>query len=207
MRLAGASQNHLSGRCVPARSIFIPGFKTTGTWLSSHGGRSIRLWHLDIVPECRTVASVLWRCRDLPSNCARTTGAPTSPYQNNIDHYRRDFASRNYLMRRVSSFARSDRTLLSFLAPRQIFTGAVRWGASPLAFDFDLPHGAAASISSSARSCHIVTTFTIVRSTARSSCAHEPLADYANTAGSLAHRRLERIPFACALKLGRPRSC
>jgi len=97
--------------------------------------------------------------------------------------------------------------LLSFLATRQIFTGAGRVGqASPLAFDFDLPHGAApVDFQLSQRADHIVNDIYqwVQFNRAIINARDEPLADYRK------YRRLHLLigdsnmsPFACALKLG-----
>src|SRR5205814_10407420 len=63
--------------------------------------------------------------------------------KNNIDHHTGATfgCHENYLMKRELQFSpQLLGTLLSFLATRQLFTGAGRVGqASPLAFDFDPP--------------------------------------------------------------------
>src|SRR4029453_1915875 len=80
--------------------------------------------------------------------------------KNNIDHHTGATfgCHENYLMRREAQFHPTLLgTLLSFLATRQIFTGAGRVGqASPLAFDFDPPrNGAAVDFQISQRADHI----------------------------------------------------
>src|SRR5439155_479907 len=64
--------------------------------------------------------------------------------KNNVDHHTGATfgCHENYLMKREAQFTPSVLgTLLTFLATRQIFTGAGRVGqANPLAFDFEPPH-------------------------------------------------------------------
>ncbi|MEO8350530.1 MAG: proteasome accessory factor PafA2 family protein [Chthoniobacteraceae bacterium] len=130
--------------------------------------------------------------------------------KNNIDHHTGATfgCHENYLMRREVQFhPRILGTLLSFLATRQIFTGAGRVGqASPLAFDFDLPPDAApVHFQISQRADHIVNDIYqwVQFNRAIINARDEPLADYRK------YRRLHLLigdsnmsPFACALKVG-----
>ncbi|MDQ3621393.1 MAG: proteasome accessory factor PafA2 family protein, partial [Verrucomicrobiota bacterium] len=130
--------------------------------------------------------------------------------KNNVDHHTGATfgCHENYLMKRELQFnPRILGTLLSFLATRQIFTGAGRVGqASPLAFDFDLP-GAATPVDFqlSQRADHIVNDIYqwVQFNRAIINARDEPLADYRK------YRRLHLLigdsnisPFATALKLG-----
>ncbi len=98
-------------------------------------------------------------------------------------------------------------TLLSFLATRQIFTGAGRVGqASPLAFDFEsAPEPRPFDFQISQRADHIVNDIYqwVQFNRAIINARDEPLADYRK------YRRLHLLigdsnmsPFACALKVG-----
>lgn len=130
--------------------------------------------------------------------------------KNNIDHYTGATfgCHENYLMKREVQFnPRVLGTLLSFLATRQIFTGAGRVGqASPLAFDFDVePAAAPVDFQLSQRADHIVNDIYqwVQFNRAIINARDEPLADYRK------YRRLHLLigdsnvsPFATALKIG-----
>src|SRR5436853_3296129 len=130
--------------------------------------------------------------------------------KNNIDHYTGATfgCHENYLMRRVTQFTPPVLgTLLSFLATRQIYTGAGRIGqAHPLAFDFDLPPSATpVHFQISQRADHIVNDIYqwVQFNRAIINARDEPLADYRK------YRRLHLLigdsnmsPFANALKIG-----
>ena len=130
--------------------------------------------------------------------------------KNNIDHYTGATfgCHENYLMKREAQFTpQSLGSLLSFLATRQVFTGAGRVGqANPLAFDFELPRSETpVDFQISQRADHIVNDIYqwVQFNRAIINARDEPLAD---------HRRFRRLhlligdsnpsPFACALKCG-----
>lgn len=130
--------------------------------------------------------------------------------KNNVDHYTGATfgCHENYLMRRETQFTPAVLgTLLSFLATRQIYTGAGRVGqAHPLAFDFDLPaDGVPLKFQISQRADHIVNDIYqwVQFNRAIINARDEPLADYRK------FRRLHLLigdsnmsPFATALKVG-----
>src|SRR5256714_2168952 len=114
----------------------------------------------------------------------------------------------NYLMKREAQFTPPILgTLLTFLATRQIFTGAGRVGQSnPLAFDFEPPKTEAQiNFQLSQRADHIVNDIYqwVQFNRAIINARDEPLADYRK------YRRLHLLigdsnmsPFATALKIG-----
>jgi proteasome accessory factor A len=132
--------------------------------------------------------------------------------KNNIDHHTGATfgCHENYLMKRDLQFNPGILgTLLSFLATRQIFTGAGRVGqANPLAFDFELPGekgGEPVDFQISQRADHIVNDVYqwVQFNRAIINARDEPLADYRK------YRRLHLLigdsnisPFATALKVG-----
>jgi proteasome accessory factor A len=130
--------------------------------------------------------------------------------KNNVDHHTGATfgCHENYLMRREVEFnPQTLGTLLSFLATRQIFTGAGRVGqAHPLAFDFAAPgHGGSVDFQISQRADHIVNDIYhwVQFNRAIINTRDEPLADYRK------YRRLHLLigdsnmsPFATALKIG-----
>src|SRR6186713_1374391 len=130
--------------------------------------------------------------------------------KNNVDHHTGATfgCHENYLMRREAQFTPPVLgTLLTFLATRQIFTGAGRVGQSnPLAFDFELPQEEAqVDFQISQRADHIVNDIYqwVQFNRAIINARDEPLADYRK------YRRLHLLigdsnmsPFANALKVG-----
>src|ERR1700759_531216 len=130
--------------------------------------------------------------------------------KNNIDHYTGATfgCHENYLMKREAQFTPAVLgTLLSFLATRQIFTGAGRVGqANPLAFDFEPPRAEnRVNFQLSQRADHIVNDIYqwVQFNRAIINARDEPLADYRK------NRRLHLLigdsnmsPFATALKVG-----
>jgi proteasome accessory factor A len=130
--------------------------------------------------------------------------------KNNIDHHTGATfgCHENYLMKREVQFnPRVLGTLLSFLATRQIFTGAGRVGqASPLAFEFESSESAEpVDFQLSQRADHIVNDIYqwVQFNRAIINARDEPLADYRK------YRRLHLLigdsnisPFATALKIG-----
>jgi proteasome accessory factor A len=130
--------------------------------------------------------------------------------KNNVDHHTGATfgCHENYLMKREAQFTPAVLgTLLSFLATRQIFTGAGRVGqANPLAFDFEPPqHDSPVAFQLSQRADHIVNDIYqwVQFNRAIINARDEPLADYRK------YRRLHLLigdsnmsPFATALKIG-----
>ena len=130
--------------------------------------------------------------------------------KNNVDHHTGATfgCHENYLMRREAQFTPPVLgTLLTFLATRQIFTGAGRVGqANPLAFDFEPPRPEArVDFQLSQRADHIVNDIYqwVQFNRAIINARDEPLADYRK------FRRLHLLigdsnmsPFATALKIG-----
>jgi proteasome accessory factor A len=171
-----------------------------------------RYGHLEYSsPECRSVRdAVAYECAgDLILQEALLqldVADGVSFIKNNIDHHTGATfgCHENYLMRREVQFHPTLLgTLLSFLATRQIFTGAGRVGqASPLAFDFDPPRsGATIDFQISQRADHIVNDIYqwVQFNRAIINARDEPLADYRK------YRRLHLLigdsnmsPFACA---------
>src|SRR5438876_3465657 len=130
--------------------------------------------------------------------------------KNNVDHHTGSTfgCHENYLMRREAQFTPPILgTLLTFLATRQIFTGAGRVGQSnPLAFDFEPPQPEGqVNFQLSQRADHIVNDIYqwVQFNRAIINARDEPLADYRK------FRRLHLLigdsnmsPFANALKVG-----
>src|ERR1700730_16220754 len=130
--------------------------------------------------------------------------------KNNVDHHTGATfgCHENYLMKREAQFTPSILgTLLTFLATRQIFTGAGRVGqANPLAFDFEPPQQEMpVAFQLSQRADHSFNDFYQCGKCSRpiTNAGDEPLADYRK------YRRLHLLigdsnmsPFAIALKVG-----
>src|SRR5436305_4081382 len=130
--------------------------------------------------------------------------------KNNVDHHTGATfgCHENYLMKREAQFTPPILgTLLTFLATRQIFTGAGRVGQSnPLAFDFEPPQPETrVNFQLSQRADHIVNDIYqwVQFNRAIINARDEPLADYRK------YRRLHLLigdsnmsPFANALKIG-----
>ena len=130
--------------------------------------------------------------------------------KNNVDHHTGATfgCHENYLMRREAQFTPPILgTLLTFLATRQIFTGAGRVGQSnPLAFDFEPPQPEGqVNFQLSQRADHIVNDIYqwVQFNRAIINARDEPLADYRK------YRRLHLLigdsnmsPYANALKIG-----
>jgi len=187
-----------------------------GGFLLNGGRLYIDMGHLEYSsPECRTiedsVAYDLAGDRLLQSALeALGVSEEVAFIKNNVDHHTGATfgCHENYLMKRELQFnPRLLGTLLSFLATRQLFTGAGRVGqASPLAFDFELsPHSGAVPFQLSQRADHIVNDIYqwVQFNRAIINARDEPLADYRK------YRRLHLLigdsnmsPFATALKVG-----
>src|ERR1700716_4141171 len=143
---------------------------------------------------------------------ALEAGDRVSFIKNNVDHHTGATfgCHENYLMKREAQFTPSVLgTLLTFLATRQIFTGAGRVGqANPLAFDFEPPQAETpVAFQLSQRADHIGNDISqwVQFNRAIINARDEPLADYRK------YRRLHLLigdsnmsPFATALKVGAP---
>src|SRR6266851_2140809 len=130
--------------------------------------------------------------------------------KNNVDHHTGATfgCHENYLMKREAQFTPPVlATLLSFLATRQLFTGAGRVGqANPLAFDFEMPQPETQiDFQISQRADHIVNDIYqwVQFNRAIINARDEPLADYRK------YRRLHLLigdsnmsQYATALKVG-----
>ncbi|MEQ1862416.1 MAG: proteasome accessory factor PafA2 family protein [Chthoniobacteraceae bacterium] len=187
-----------------------------GGFLLNGGRLYMDMGHLEYsTPECRTVRDAVSFeiAGDILLQAAlhEMEAADSVAFiKNNVDHHTGATfgCHENYLMRRDVQFHPALLgTLLSFLATRQIFTGAGRVGqASPLAFDFDPPRGSEpVDFQISQRADHIVNDIYqwVQFNRAIINARDEPLADYRK------YRRLHLLigdsnmsPFASALKLG-----
>ena len=187
-----------------------------GGFLLNGGRMYIDMGHLEYAtPECRTVRDLV--AYDLAGDAmieaaveAMGVGGKVSFLKNNIDHNTGATfgCHENYLMPRETEFtAKSAGSLLSFLATRQIFTGAGRVGqANPLAFEMEpLPPFQQVDFQMSQRSDHIVNDIYqwVQFNRAIINARDEPLADYRR------YRRLHLLigdsnmsPFANAMKVG-----
>ncbi|MEP6777392.1 MAG: proteasome accessory factor PafA2 family protein [Chthoniobacterales bacterium] len=187
-----------------------------GGFLLNGGRLYLDMGHIEYAsPECLTlrdaVAYDVAGDRILQS-ALETLGVAdhVSFIKNNVDHQTGATfgCHENYLMRRDAQFtAPVLGTLLTFLATRQIFTGAGRVGqANPLAFDFEVPQPEApVDFQISQRADHIVNDIYqwVQFNRAIINARDEPLADYRK------YRRLHLLigdsnmsPFANALKIG-----
>jgi len=187
-----------------------------GGFLLNGGRLYLDMGHIEYAsPECvrlRDIVTYETAGDALLLNALRELHATeqVSFIKNNIDHYTGATfgCHENYLMRRETQFTPPVLgSLLTFLATRQIFTGAGRVGqAHPLAFDFDLPPSAIpVKFQLSQRADHIVNDIYqwVQFNRAIINARDEPLADYRK------FRRLHLLigdsnmsPFANALKVG-----
>ncbi len=187
-----------------------------GGFLLNGGRLYLDMGHLEYSsPECLDLRDMV--AYDLAGDALLQLGLEglgvtdqVSFLKNNIDHYTGATfgCHENYLMKREAQFTpESLGSLLSFLATRQIFTGAGRVGqANPLAFDFELPPPESAiDFQISQRADHIVNDIYqwVQFNRAIINARDEPLADYRK------YRRLHLLigdsnmsPFATALKVG-----
>src|SRR5919202_161413 len=166
-------------------------------------------------PECRQLRDIVaydLAGDQLLQNALESLGVSdrVSFIKNNVDHHTGATfgCHENYLMKREAQFTPSVLgTLLTFLATRQIFTGAGRVGQSnPLAFDFEpAPQEGQVAFQLSQRADHIVNDIYqwVQFNRAIINARDEPLADYRK------YRRLHLLigdsnmsPFATALKIG-----
>ena len=187
-----------------------------GGFLLNGGRLYLDMGHLEYSsPECLALDDMV--AFDLAGDALLQSGLEAlgvadgvSFLKNNIDHYTGATfgCHENYLMKREAQFTpQSLGSLLSFLATRQIFTGAGRVGqANPLAFDFEPARSESpVDYQISQRADHIVNDIYqwVQFNRAIINARDEPLADYRK------YRRLHLLigdsnmsPFATALKVG-----
>ena len=187
-----------------------------GGFLLNGGRLYLDMGHLEYSsPECLDLRDIV--SYDLAGDALLQSGLEAlgvteqvSFLKNNIDHHTGATfgCHENYLMKREAQFTpQSLGSLLSFLATRQVFTGAGRVGqANPLAFDFELPRTETpVDFQISQRADHIVNDIYqwVQFNRAIINARDEPLADYRK------YRRLHLLigdsnmsPFATALKVG-----
>ncbi len=187
-----------------------------GGFLLNGGRLYLDMGHIEYAsPEClhlRDLVTYDLAGDELLQSSLAALGAAghVSFVKNNVDHHTGATfgCHENYLMKREAQFTPPVLgTLLTFLATRQIFTGAGRVGqANPLAFDFEPPkHEAQLDVQLSQRADHIVNDIYqwVQFNRAIINARDEPLADYRK------YRRLHLLigdsnmsPFATALKIG-----
>lgn len=187
-----------------------------GGFLLNGGRLYIDMGHLEYSsPESRTLRDAV--AYDLAGDALLLSGLEAlgvadevSFIKNNVDHVTGATfgCHENYLMKRELQFnPRILGTLLSFLATRQLFTGAGRVGqANPLAFALELPRAVGTiDFQLSQRADHIVNDIYqwVQFNRAIINARDEPLADFRK------YRRLHLLigdsnmsPFATALKIG-----
>lgn len=162
-----------------------------GGFLLNGGRLYLDMGHIEYsTPECRTLHDILAydRAGDLLlQSSLEKMGLNDHVFfiKNNIDHYTGATfgCHENYLMRREAAFTPQILgALLSFLATRQIFTGAGRVGqANPLAFEFEpATSDSAVNYQISQRADHIVNDIYqwVQFNRAIINARDEPLADY-----------------------------
>ncbi|MEY2541269.1 MAG: Pup amidohydrolase, partial [Verrucomicrobiota bacterium] len=187
-----------------------------GGFLLNGGRLYLDMGHIEYAsPEClnlRDLVTYELAGDDLLQSSLTALGGAdqVSFIKNNIDHHTGATfgCHENYLMKREAQFTPPVLgTLLTFLATRQVFTGAGRVGqANPLAFDFEPPpQEAHVDFQLSQRADHIVNDIYqwVQFNRAIINARDEPLADYRK------YRRLHLLigdsnmsPFASALKVG-----
>ncbi len=187
-----------------------------GGFLLNGGRLYLDMGHIEYAsPEClglRDLVSYDIAGDELLQTALVSLGAAehVSFIKNNVDHHTGATfgCHENYLMKREAQFTPPVLgTLLTFLATRQLFTGAGRVGqANPLAFDFEPPQPqSAVEFQLSQRADHIVNDIYqwVQFNRAIINARDEPLADYRK------YRRLHLLigdsnmsPFANALKIG-----
>src|SRR5678816_2597976 len=187
-----------------------------GGFLLNGGRLYLDMGHIEYAsPEClhlHDLVSYELAGDDLLQSALIALGAEdrVSFIKNNVDHHTGATfgCHENYLMKREAQFTPPILgTLLTFLATRQIFTGAGRVGQSnPLAFDFEPPQlETRVNFQLSQRADHIVNDIYqwVQFNRAIINARDEPLADYRK------YRRLHLLigdsnmsPYATALKVG-----
>jgi proteasome accessory factor A len=187
-----------------------------GGFLRNGGRLYLDMGHIEYAsPECLSLRDIVTydiAGDDLLQTSLAALGGSeqVSFIKNNVDHHTGATfgCHENYLMKREAQFTPPVLgTLLTFLATRQIFTGAGRVGqANPLAFDFEPPpQEAQVDFQLSQRADHIVNDIYqwVQFNRAIINARDEPLADYRK------YRRLHLLigdsnmsPFATALKVG-----
>jgi hypothetical protein len=187
-----------------------------GGFLCNGGRLYLDMGHIEYAsPECLHLHDLVTyelAGDDLLQSALIALGAEerVSFIKNNVDHHTGATfgCHENYLMRREAQFTPPILgTLLTFLATRQIFTGAGRVGQSnPLAFDFEPPQlEGQVNFQLSQRADHIVNDIYqwVQFNRAIINARDEPLADYRK------YRRLHLLigdsnmsPYATALKIG-----
>src|SRR6202171_4058385 len=187
-----------------------------GGFLLNGGRLYLDMGHIEYAsPEClhlRDLVTYDLAGDELIQSALETLGGAdqVSFIKNNVDHHTGATfgCHENYLMKREAQFTPPVLgTLLTFLATRQVFTGAGRVGqANPLAFDFEPPaQEAHVDFQLSQRADHIVNDIYqwVQFNRAIINARDEPLADYRK------YRRLHLLigdsnmsPFATALKIG-----
>src|SRR5213075_2347234 len=187
-----------------------------GGFLLNGGRLYLDMGHIEYAsPEClhlRDLVAYDLAGDELLQSSLAALGAAgrVSFIKNNVDHHTGATfgCHENYLMKREAQFTPPILgTLLTFLATRQLFTGAGRVGqANPLAFDFELPPSeTSVDFQISQRADPIVNDIYqwVQFNRAIINARDEPLADYRK------YRRLHLLigdsnmsPFATALKVG-----
>ena len=186
-----------------------------GGFLLNGGRLYVDMGHLEYAsPECVNLRDIV--AYDIAGDTLLQSGVAglhaenrVSFIKNNVDHHTGATfgCHENYLMRREMQFTpEALGTLLSFLATRQVFTGAGRVGqTNPLSFEYEAPQAAPVEFQISQRADHIVNDIYqwVQFNRAIINARDEPLAD---------HRRYRRLhllvgdsnmsPFATALKCG-----
>ena len=186
-----------------------------GGFLRNGGRLYIDMGHLEYAsPECLSVRDMA--AFDIAGDTLVQTAiaalraeAHVSIIKNNVDHLTGATfgCHENYLMRRDVQFTPPALgTLLSFLATRQIYTGAGRVGqTNPLSFEYDAKQERRVDFQISQRADHIVNDIYqwVQFNRAIINARDEPLADHHR------YRRLHLLvgdsnmsPFATALKVG-----
>ena len=186
-----------------------------GGFLRNGGRLYVDMGHLEYAsPECLTVRDMV--AFDMAGDAmvqsaitALRAESKVALIKNNVDHLTGATfgCHENYLMRREMQFSPPALgTLLSFLATRQIYTGAGRVGqTNPLSFEYETKASSRVDFQISQRADHIVNDIYqwVQFNRAIINARDEPLAD---------HHRFRRLhlllgdsnmsPFATALKVG-----
>ncbi|HWL53894.1 MAG TPA: proteasome accessory factor PafA2 family protein [Chthoniobacteraceae bacterium] len=186
-----------------------------GGFLLNGGRLYVDMGHLEYAsPECNTLRDMVAydvAGDTLVQQAVKALGAQkrVAFIKNNVDHETGATfgCHENYLMRRDIAFTSETLgALLSFLATRQIFSGAGRVGqTNPLSFELETPSNQSVDFQLSQRADHIVNDIYqwVQFNRAIINARDEPLADHR------LYRRLHLLvgdsnmsPFATALKIG-----